>query len=73
MLVGAILSGLYAGFCAIIIGVNFGLPLWGIILLYPIAGSLGCLAFIARSMLRSGSFAGYPGGHSGVQLSTQNR
>jgi len=67
------MSGFFTGVCAIIVGINYGLPLWALILMYPLAGSLGCLAFIARGLLRNQSFSGYQSGHSNVQMFAQNR
>ena len=52
MVIGSILSGFFTGLCAVIMGLTYGLPVWLVILLYPLIGSAGSLAFIARALTR---------------------
>lgn len=66
------MSGFYVGFCAIILGINFGLPLWALFLLYPFAGTFGCLAFVVRVMIRDGAFTDFESLRSHVHFTAQN-
>jgi hypothetical protein len=57
--IGVILSGFIAGLFGIVVGLSIGLPLWLVILLYPLAGTAGAIALIVRATQRSTANQGY--------------
>lgn len=52
MVIGSILSGFFTGLCAVIMGLTYGLPIWLVVLLYPVVGTAGSVAFVARAVSR---------------------
>lgn len=52
MVIGVLSSGIFTGLFATIATLSFGLPLWVAILLYPIVGTAGAVAFISMTVTR---------------------
>jgi predicted lipid-binding transport protein (Tim44 family) len=52
MVIGVLFSGILAGLMATTGALFFGMPLWFALLLYPIIGVVGALAFIGFALTR---------------------
>ena len=52
MVIGILFSGILAGLFATVGALSFGLPIWAAILLYPLAGTVGAMGFVALAMSR---------------------
>jgi len=52
MVIGVMVSGILAGLVATIGSFSIGFPLWVALILYPVMGTLGAVAFIAFALSR---------------------
>jgi|GEM_PF-2390267 len=50
MVIGVVVSGIIAGLVATIGSFSVGFPLWAALILYPVVGTLGAVAFIAYAL-----------------------